>query len=187
MNNKDFTNITYLQLGTPKQRKSYEILTELHIFEILRNFDPILVGTIPISIDVKNSDLDIVCTVTDFKAFEKLLIDKFSTFEAFKVSYFTPNILVCNFMVEGIEIEVYASPIKSTASNGYRHMLIEARILTLLGNSFKEEIVELKSGGLKTEPAFAKVLNLSGNPYDELLSLENYSDDEILSLYFHTK
>ncbi|HCQ89936.1 MAG TPA: hypothetical protein DIU45_09575 [Clostridium sp.] len=32
---------------------------------------------------------------------------------------------------------------------------------------------------MKTEPAFAKYLNLNGNPYEELLKLENMSNRDI--------
>ena len=178
----DFSNISYLKQGNSKQRTSYNVLTDIDIFNILKEFKPVLAGTIPIDIDIDNSDLDIICTVTNFEKFEKILISNFSMYEDFKVEYFN-DVLVCNFIVDGIEIEIYASNIESTLSNAYRHMLIEYRLLNLLGDDFKQKIISLKKGGLKTEPSFAKVLSLQGNPYEELLLLDEYSDDELLSLY----
>ena len=62
-------------------------------------------------------------------------------------------------------------------------MLIEYRILNLLGLDFKNKIIQLKRSRLKTEQAFAELLNIKGNPYDKLLELEAYSDEEILILY----
>ena len=50
-------------------------------------------------------------------------------------------------------------------------MLIEHEILELKGPPFKAVILELKRAGLKTEPAFAKALGLTGNPYEELLKV----------------
>ena len=49
-------------------------------------------------------------------------------------------------------------------------MIIEYKILELHGEVFRQEIIKLKSKGLKTEPAFAKLLGLVGNPYEELLN-----------------
>lgn len=50
-------------------------------------------------------------------------------------------------------------------------MIIENRILNVKGVDFKEKVKKLKSDGLKTEPAFTKLLGLKGYPYTELLKL----------------
>ena len=52
-------------------------------------------------------------------------------------------------------------------------MIIEHKLLNLYGENFTKEIVRLKKQGLKTEPAFVKVLNLEGDPYEQLLLLGN--------------
>lgn len=182
MKNKDFTNINYLKQGNIKQQNAYKVLKELDIFNVLRKFDPILVGTIPINIDIENSDLDIVCEVYDFKEFQKIVENKYSMFSKFHISNNSTDnetILTVNFYVEDIEIEIYAQSLNSCKQNGYRHMVVEDRILRLGGERTREEIVILKKSGLKTEPAFAKYLGIDGNPYDELLKLEEYSDKKI--------
>jgi hypothetical protein len=48
-------------------------------------------------------------------------------------------------------------------------MLIEHRLLLKHGEAFKNKVIELKQNGLKTEPAFAKLLGIEGDPYEELL------------------
>lgn len=53
-------------------------------------------------------------------------------------------------------------------------MLIEHQILLKRGDDFKQQIIGLKLKGLKTEPAFAKLLGFKGDPY---LALLNFSDD----------
>jgi hypothetical protein len=182
MKNKDFINIDYLKHGNIKQQNAYKVLKELDIFNVLRKFDPILVGTIPINIDIENSDLDIVCEVYDFKEFQKIVENKYSMFSKFHISNNSTDnetILTVNFYVENIEIEIYAQSLNSCKQNGYRHMVVEDRILRLGGERTREEIVILKKSGLKTEPAFARYLGIYGNPYDELLKLEEYSDKKI--------
>ncbi|GAA0771911.1 DUF4269 domain-containing protein [Clostridium subterminale] len=190
MKNKDFTNINYLKQGNIKQQNAYKVLKELDIFNVLRKFDPILVGTIPINIDIENSDLDIVCEVYDFKEFQKIVENKYSMFSKLHISNNSTDnetILTVNFYVEDIEIEIYAQSLNSCKQNGYRHMVVEDRILRLGGERTREEIVILKKSGLKTEPAFAKYLGIDGNPYDELLKLEEYSDKKIRDMLYNIR
>lgn len=183
MINKNFRDIDYLKYGNDRQKKSYKILNETNIFYILKKYSPILVGTIPIGIDVNNSDLDIVCKVSDFNEFKGLLDANFSIYNGYSIKYNEfENILVCNFYVDNVEIEIYGSELDSVDTNGYRHMIVENRILSLANEEFKEAIIDLKRGGLKTEPAFSKMLNLSGNPYEELLKFEKYSNIKILNI-----
>lgn len=179
---EDFINFDYLKFGNKKQQKVFELLNRIHIFNIIEKYNPILVGTIPIGIDIDSSDLDIICEVYNLEEFEILMKDKFSNFNEFKINKVNNEILTVNFLVDDFEIEVYAQNIKSTEQNGYRHMIIENRILSLGEDLVRRKIIELKKSGLKTEPAFAKLLKLQGNPYDELLKLEKLNDMEIRSL-----
>lgn len=67
----DFSTIEYLKNGNQKQIKAFEVLSQNNILTNLTEFDPILVGTIPINIDIETSDLDIECywkNKTDFTA-----------------------------------------------------------------------------------------------------------------------
>lgn len=177
----DFKRIEYLKDGNEKQKRSFYVLSKINIFEILKEYNPLLVGTIPIGIDTYKSDLDIVCSVYDFNSFRKVLDCYFAEFKGYSSYEDCINeVIVCNFYVEDFEIEIYASKEQSEKTNGYRHMIIEDRLLNLASTKFKEEIIELKEKGLKTEPAFAKLLNLEGNPYEELLKFENYSDEKMI-------
>ncbi|MOA62849.1 hypothetical protein D3C78_1883950 [compost metagenome] len=62
-------------------------------------------------------------------------------------------------------------------------MVIEDRLLRLFGEKFKQYIIQLKSNGMKTEPAFAKALHIQGDPYLELLSLNNWTDAKLRGLW----
>ena len=173
----DFKHIEYMKNGTTMQQKTYRILTELNILNVLAEYTPLVVGTIPINIEIKSSDVDIVCEVHDFQKFEQEVLSYYPQAQISKKE----NIIVARFVVDELEIELYGSTKKSCETNGYRHMIIEYRILMLANHKFKELIVELKKTGVKTEPAFAKIMQLQGNPYEELLTFEQYTDDELLN------
>ncbi len=185
MKHRNWRDLLYLKDGNDKQKRAYKTLEKTDIMLILKDYRPVLVGTIPIEIDIESSDLDIVCEVEDFIGFEKILRDKFSDFKNFRISYEKEDVIVCNFWTDGFEIEIYASKTKIEDSNAYRHMLIEFKLLSIYGDEFRKDIIALKQSGFKTEPSFAYILGLKGNPYEELLVLEDLSDEELSRLYIH--
>lgn len=181
---KKFESIEYLKNGNSRQVQSYKILKSINIFNILKEFNPILVGTIPIGIDIEKSDLDIVCQINleNKENFKDTIVKYFSQLKKIKITdkFLSDGIILINFFIDNIEIEIYASKLLSIETNGYRHMIIEDRFLNYASLKFKEMIIALKRDGVKTEPAFAKLLNLNGNPYKELLNLEFLTDKEII-------
>ena len=56
------------------------------------------------------------------------------------------------------------------------------RSLRIGGEPLRKKIRELKVSGLKTEPSFAKVLGLSGDPFLAFLELEDIDDDQLTEL-----
>ncbi|TRX65669.1 DUF4269 domain-containing protein [Flammeovirga kamogawensis] len=176
----DFKDIVYLNSGNNKQKKAFKVLTNNKIISSLKDFSPILIGTIPINIAIENSDLDIICHFTDENYFRKLLIEKFSNYEKFKIYENTSQeslAIVANFFIDDFEIEIFGQDIPTSQQRGYLHMLIEHRILLEKGNDFRKRIIKLKEQGYKTEPAFAHELGLEGDPYEAVLSLDKYNGD----------
>jgi len=168
----NFLDTAYLKSGNEKQIKAYRVLTENDIIEKLAKYNPFLVGTIPINIDIKNSDLDIICYVQDMKNFRNDLAHHFNQEKDFVISENAKlHSLKANFFIDEFEIEIFGQSIPTENQNAYRHMLIEYQILLKKGEGFRQQIIELKNQGYKTEPAFAKLLGLDGNPYEELLKL----------------
>lgn len=168
----NFLDITYLKNGNELQQNVYHLLKTHRVLEILNEYQPIVVGTIPIEINIENSDIDIVGEAIDFDKAESYLIEQFSTYTDFKINQQISNnkaCLTCNFFIESFEIEIYLEHKKPTEQNAYRHMLIEAQVLEKFGKEFKNNIIQLKKNGYKTEPAFAKLLHLQGDPYAALL------------------
>ena len=168
----DFFNLVYLRSGNLKQQSAYQILTENRILEKLAEFTPMLVGTIPINIDIESSDLDIICYVRDKEKFRQSLQSHFQQENGFRISENqTLNALKANFFIKDFEIEIFGQNIPTTEQNAYRHMVIEHRLLLENGEDFRLQIVNLKKQGYKTEPAFAKLLGLDGDAYEALLDL----------------
>lgn len=168
----DFTKIDYLKNGNERQKRAYEVLTRYHIFEKLKNYSPILAGTIPIEIDIEDSDLDIICEAKDFTEFEKALSEMFSEFDLKieKIKVNNEQAIVLNFKLEEFPIEIFGQNKPATEQNAYQHMIAEYKILQEKGENFKQKIIKLKKQGIKTEPAFGILLNLE-NPYEDLLKL----------------
>lgn len=80
--------------------------------------------------------------------------------------------LLCRFIQQDFQIEIFCQAVPVKQQLAYRHMAIEHWLLATRGATFKKKILELKSNGVKTEPAFAEVLGLDGDPYDSLLQFE---------------
>lgn len=169
----DFKNIEYLKYGNKKQIEAFETLTKNKVLEALAEFDPILVGTIPINIDIENSDLDIVCYWQNKNHFIEKITSLFRNKTHFKITETIINeqeSVIGSFMLEDFEIEIFGQNIPTQNQNGYRHMIIEHQILQSRDENFRKEIIKLKQNGYKTEPAFGKLLGLKNDPYLELLN-----------------
>ncbi len=55
-----FIDPAYLADGNQRQRAAHRVLSELRIFEILAPYHAMLSGTIPLAIDIPESDLDVL-------------------------------------------------------------------------------------------------------------------------------
>lgn len=155
----NFLDITYLKLGNKKQQKVYQILVSHRIMEKLSAYTPIFVGTIPIRIDIETSDIDIICCVRDKNQFVEALASHFHHMKNFKVTENTVlDSVRANFYIDEFELEIFGQDLESVQQNAYQHMMIEHSILLEKGEKFRQEIINLKRRGLKTEPAFCKVI-----------------------------
>jgi hypothetical protein len=168
-----FRTIAYLQAGSNVQRRSFAAIDRLGILQDLQAYSPLLCGTIPLGIDIPGSDLDIVLEVHDLVAFQKQLQLLYSHLPGFRLASLlvtgVPTV-TCNFQFSGFDFELFAQPQPAEQQNAYLHLLVEHHLLTAYPQ-VRAEIIRLKRSGLKTEPAFARVFGLSGDPYEQLLRL----------------
>ena len=167
-----FDDIRYLNTGNARQLAAYYLLLKYNLFDILQPFDPVLAGTIPINIDIENSDLDIICCFNnkvDFKNAVTLAFSGFKNFSLIDTIINQGETIIANFIVEDWPVEIFGQYIPTRQQTAYRHMVVEYLLLEHYGESFRQEVIDLKKQGYKTEPAFAKLLGLNGDPYLELL------------------
>lgn len=156
------------------------------MFEWLAEYSPVLAGTIPIAIDVADSDLDVLCEVYDFDRFAGDLADAYDASPGFAVSAIktrqSHDSLKVTFRHGGFGIEVFGQTRPVERQTAYRHMIVEARLLALGRPPFRAAILALRHEGLKTEPAFARCLGLAGDAYEAVLALEALSDEKLAAL-----
>ena len=168
-----FLNISYLKHGNKRQQLAYGEIIELDLWNLLKAYDPILTGTIPIEIDISTSDLDVICCVKDHQAFTFYILQCFQHMPSFVLKTTTKAdglTTIVRFQGRHFPIEIFAQSIPSQEQMAYQHMIIEYQILQANGKDFQENVIQLKREGMKTEPAFAKLLDLEGDPYQALLS-----------------
>jgi hypothetical protein len=178
----DWTDLHYLRTGSPRQQRAYAALHASGLWPLLHEFGPVLAGTVPLGIDTATSDLDVLCEVpVDAQArFAALIRTHFGARPGFRLAQRTIGgyaATVSGFSYEGEEIEVFGQALPTARQHGWRHLLVERAMLAAGGSAWRTAVRALKQQGLKTEPAFAQLLGLPGDPYAALLALEEWPDE----------
>lgn len=140
--------------------------------ELLRDYQPVLAGTLPLDLFVEESDLDILCCSTNLPAVNNLLHKGFSHFKNFKAVLKKINetdTLIVQFHFQGFQFEIFVQPLATRRQTAFLHLVKEFDILERFPQ-LRNEILKLKQSGFKTEPAFAKVLALPGDPFQAILN-----------------
>jgi hypothetical protein len=180
----NFLDSRHMMAGNKRQREVYDILSDLRIFEDLKSYGPVVAGTIPIDIDIEDSDIDILCGFDNPVGFEQTLKRCYSQYRDFsfkRVRLRGVASAVASFFHRQYMIEIFGQSLETQEQDAFVHMVVEHRILELCNDSFREEIRRLKRGGLGTEPAFGKLLSIEHNPYTALLKFKGLQDGELVA------
>jgi len=167
------------------QRLHYaEALERAEVLAKLSAFDPHIVGTPPLGLELPESDIDVLCFAPDADAFARAVWDAFSMRQGFRVWQWigSDRPVVATFADAGWTIEVFGQARPIPEQSGWRHFIVERRLLAFGGEAFRLAVLARRHDGMKTEPAFAAVLGLTGDPYEALFSLEARPDAELTSL-----
>jgi hypothetical protein len=169
-------DISYLMQGPERQRAAYHALQALEIFNYLAVYTPVLVGTLPLGVDLPGSDLDILCEVHDTQSFKRSLQAHYAlptdNFTWHEKQIDNLPVAIARFQHAGFPVEIFGQPLPVLQQRAFRHMQVEIRLLQLGGEQAIQAIRALRTAGLKTEPAFARYFQLAGDPYETLLKLE---------------
>ncbi len=160
------------------------VINDLDLLVRLAKFTPAVIGTPPIGLAIETSDIDIACSSHDLQGFAKVATKEFGQMDDFSIrsiSHLDAPATIASFVAFDWKIELFCQTIPVSRQWGYRHFVLEERLLSLEPR-LKDEIIRLKRGGLKTEPAFAQALSLTGDPYEALLKLEDMPEQELLAL-----
>jgi hypothetical protein len=104
--------------------------------------------------------------------FRHVLTTEFGQYENFILEQKSVNqveTIICSFAIGNFKLEIFGQNRPTRAQESYKHLLIECEILKAFGENFRKQIIALKKSGYKTEPAFAHLLQLKGDPYEALL------------------
>jgi len=99
-----------------------------------------LAGTIPLGIDLPDSDLDIVCCCHHHRAFGDLLQKLYGKFDGFRLNttYRQGRLTtIARFTFQGFPVEIFAQNMASGKQPAFRHMVVEHKILQQHGEYFK--------------------------------------------------
>lgn len=160
-------------------------IENLGVLKSLKEFKPLIAGTYPLGIQNSTSDVDVLVCSHNLILLRDKVVNQFQHHKNFKISEVSVGgepTFFSSFEFDGIAFEIFAQNIESVRQRGYLHFLIEERLLMLGGDSLKNKIIEQRKHGYKTEPAFAKVLNLHGDPYMELLTLQTMDEEQLRRL-----
>ncbi|WP_294257029.1 DUF4269 domain-containing protein [uncultured Sphingomonas sp.] len=158
-----------------------EALSRSGVLSRLAAFDPHVAGTPPLGLDLPDSDIDILCHAPDPHAFAAALWEAYRDLPGFAMWQWqgSDRPVVARFHCAGWLFELFGQARPVAEQLGWRHFAIERRLLSLGGEPLRAAVMARRYAGAKTEPAFAQVLGLTGDPYAMLLTLEGLDDDAL--------
>ncbi|QJE74459.1 DUF4269 domain-containing protein [Aerophototrophica crusticola] len=170
--------------GSGAQRQAWAVLSRHRLLERLAPWPARLAGTFPLDLGVEGSDLDLLVEVTDLDAAAATLDQVFgadSNYARVHGTFTDGPAEVASFTLDGLTVEIFAQAWPVERQMGWLHLLAEARLLHARPDA-AEPLRALKRSGLKTEPAFACLFGLCGDPYAALAALAEAPDDLLDSI-----
>ncbi|OEC95103.1 MULTISPECIES: DUF4269 domain-containing protein [unclassified Rhizobium] len=162
-----------------------EALRRINLLETLAPFDPHVAGTPPLGLDLPTSDIDVLCYAPDPQVFTQTVWDAYSTCDGFSVRQWTgrERPIIAVFAAADWTFELFGQALPVPEQHGWKHFQVEHRLLGIGGSRFRAAVMQLRDGGMKTEPAFAATLSLETcDPYEALFEMAGWPDEALAAL-----
>ncbi len=160
------------------------VIERLAIADKLVQFPSMIIGTPPLGLATQNSDIDVAFQADDLHRFQQeaaLAFGEQANYSHHSGCKRGEPYACIQFHAFDWEVELFCQSIPLDQQWGVRHFLVEQRLLQL-HPPLRLAVLELKQRGMKTEPAFASVLGLAGDPNEAILSLDSLSNNELREL-----
>lgn len=178
----NWRRLDYLAHGNERQRAAHALLTGTPLWDELQSqcLDVALVSTLAIGLDRPGSDLDILCQ----HATPAVLAARFAELGWQRRALGSDIWLLEQTLTDADgrswPIELYVTPAGIETLNGWRHLSLMAALIEHFGHDFYRTLLTLRlQQGLKGEAAICRLLKLSGDPYQALLTLEGRNLDQL--------
>ncbi len=168
--------VAYLESGNDRQQALFAALSASGVLVKLVDYQPALVSTIGLGIDLPNSDVDIVCSAASPREFQLFAHREWYGAHDYRSLLLSSGEVVVQFSVAGFLFELYCSSLPTAEQAGVRHFQQVARVLAMGGDLVRELVMKHRWQGAKTEVAVASALGLEGDPYEAVLALETLTD-----------
>ena len=170
---------------THETKPTYDVAVERSgILKKLALFQATIAGTAPLGLSIEDSDIDVLCYANCLESLEQSIWAQFRDEEGFSLrrwlSQDRPVIAV--FMAHGWPFQIFGTQTPVREQVGWSLFQTELRLIKLGGERLKFDISALRTGGMKTIPAIARLLQLEGDPFQALLPLSRKSDPELTAL-----
>jgi predicted metalloenzyme YecM len=146
-------------------------LNETNILKLLKPWDVLLSGSIPIGVDIIGSDLDLLLRADHIEIASKTISELLIEHNIVKNIIWTPShsvhglSMTANLTAGHINVELFLCSENPLDQNGHRHLLSEYKLLVEHGEQLRNQVKKWKHLGLSTEESFAKALSMDGDPY----------------------
>lgn len=156
---------------------------------ILAEFDPRIVGTLPIGIAMPESDIDVICHIGDTERFVATIWSAFAAYPQFVMRQWVGDgrPVIASFVAHDWPIEIFGQAVPVDEQAAWRHFSVEKRLLSLGGEALRQAVMARRRSGEKTEAAFAGVLRLDGDPYRTMVDIASFDDQALMDLILRSQ
>lgn len=174
-----------LARGTERQRRAFEAIESSALIESLKNHSPVLIGAIPLDVDVDTSPIEVVCSSENLEAFAQSLRERWAFADGFKLIHTVANgqpAIKARFRSLGFDVRILAQAMSVFQQPKVVTLLLAARLLTFAPSGARDEIRARIGRGEALEEAVANCFEIEteGEALEALLRLARQSDREIL-------